>query len=493
MDSYILGVDIGTGSIKAVAITQEGKVISALQIFYETSHPKPGFSEQDPAFIFSCFIQIINQSIEKIGFAPVCISLSSAMHSLVVTDEKGNALSNLILWSDSRSAAIAEEIKSSKDAKKIYERTGTPIYSMSPLCKIIWMRENKPELFVQADKFISIKEYIWYQLFREFQIDHSLASGTGLFDIKKRTWYKKSLELAGINKDQLSKPLPASYIRSGLSGAISSRLNIDPGIPFCIGGGDGCLANLGSHALKKGIAAITIGTSGAVRISSPKPIRNFSIMNFNYILDENYYISGGPVNNGGSILQWVREKFLDGENISHDQLFAMADSVSAGSDGLIFLPYLHGERAPVWSDKISGLYFGIRSVHSKAHFVRSALEGVCFALKNILNILENESGEINEIHLSGGFIQSSVWVQMLANITEKKLCLIQNEDASAIGAAYMGMKAMGMIDNYNSLKQENKKEIIPEKDVASVYETNAKIFIKLYPALKTVMQDQTEI
>ncbi|MGZ5191861.1 MAG: FGGY family carbohydrate kinase, partial [Flavisolibacter sp.] len=271
MSSYILGIDIGTGSIKAVAISAEGKVISTLQNFYETSQPQPGYSEQDPEFIFSCFLQIINQSIQKIGTAPVCISLSSAMHSLLLTDEKGKALSRLILWSDSRSAGKAERLKTSKDAKKIYEKTGTPIYSMSPLCKIIWMREEMPELFRKADKFISIKEYIWYRLFNEFQIDHSLASGTGLFDIIKLTWYKKSLQCAGISKNQLSEPVSTSYLRSGLTDSIKPLLQLDANITFCIGAGDGCLANLGSHALKKGVAAITIGTSGAVRISSTNP------------------------------------------------------------------------------------------------------------------------------------------------------------------------------------------------------------------------------
>src|SRR5687767_4211898 len=150
MDSYILGIDIGTGSVKAVAVNPKGKVISSLQSFYETIQPHPGYSEQDPEIIFSHFIQIINQSVDKIGTAPSGISLSSAMHSLILTDKKGNALSNLILWSDSRSADIAEKLKKSKDAKKIYERTGTPVYSMSPLCKIIWMREHMPELFEKA-------------------------------------------------------------------------------------------------------------------------------------------------------------------------------------------------------------------------------------------------------------------------------------------------------------------------------------------------------
>ena len=488
MDSYILGIDIGTGSIKAVAIDPQGNVISALQSFYETIQPQPGYSEQDPEIIFSHFIQIINQSVNKIGTAPSGISLSSAMHSLVLTDKKGKALSNLILWSDSRSSDIAERIKKSKDAKKIYERTGTPVYSMSPLCKIIWMREHMPELFEKADKFISIKEYVWYQLFNEFQIDQSLASGTGLFDIKKRSWYKKSLELAGISKDQLSEPVPTSYIRSGLTETILARLRVDSSIPFCIGASDGCLANLGSHALRKGTAAITIGTSGAVRICSDKPIRNFSIMNFNYILDEKHFISGGPVNNGGNILQWIKEKFLEGEIADHEKIFTMAKTVPPGSDGLVFLPYLNGERAPVWTDKTCGVYFGISSIHKKSHFIRAALEGVCFALKNILTVLEKDSGEVDHINLSGGFIQSAFWVQILADITGKKLSLVQNEDASATGAAYMGMKAMGIIDNYKTLPEENKKEILPDNNLSSVYKRGDEVFTKLYPALKDLMQ-----
>ncbi|MFL5808483.1 MAG: FGGY family carbohydrate kinase, partial [Flavisolibacter sp.] len=194
MQSYVLGIDIGTGSIKTVAVDETANVFPGLQRYYETINSEPGYSEQDPAVIVNAFLNIIKDTVQKIGHAPLLVSLSSAMHSVVPVDENGTALSGLMLWSDTRSASIAIEIKKLTEAEQVYRDTGTPIHSMSPLCKIAWLRKNQSSLFERTHKFISIKEYIWYQLFHEFKIDHSLASGTGLFNIHQLKWNPLSLK-----------------------------------------------------------------------------------------------------------------------------------------------------------------------------------------------------------------------------------------------------------------------------------------------------------
>ena len=493
MRSYVLGIDIGTGSIKAVAADESGNIFSGLQRYYNTITERPGYSEQDPSTIMDAFISILKDAVQQIGKPPLAVSLSSAMHSVVPVDKNGSALSNLMLWSDSRSGAIAIEIKKLKEAEQIYRETGTPIHSMSPLAKITWLRKHESKLFERAHKFISIKEYIWYQLFQEFKVDHSLASGTGLFNIQRLKWNIASLKIAGITTEQLSEPVPTNYIKAGLNESIASQVNVSADTRFCIGGSDGCLANLGSHSINPGIAAITIGTSGAVRIARTKPLLDYSFMNFNYILDDKLFICGGPVNNGGNVLEWILKKFLPSSfSFELAGVFDMVEAVPPGSDGLVFLPYLHGERAPVWDDQACGVFFGIKSNHGNAHFIRAALEGVCFGLKNILYLLEEATEPISRVNVSGGFVQSSAWVQMLADITGKRLCLQQNEDASAIGAAYLGLKAIGMIGDYPFAETERKNEVHPRSEFANAYEKNFQVFKKLYPALRDVMELQWE-
>jgi gluconokinase len=490
MQSYLLGTDIGTGSIKTVAVDFSGKALCSSQYFYSTQNPKPGYSEQNAQEILQAFIQSIKDVVLKMKGNPSCISLSSVMHSVVAVDENGKALTDLIIWSDARSSAIADEIKDSPQGKIIYEATGTPIHSMSPLCKIIWLKENVPGVFEKTHKFISIKEYIWYQLFQEFEIDHSLASATGLFDIMKLNWHDESLSLAGITKERLSKPVATSYIRKDAKEEIVSSLNITASTPFCIGASDGCLANLGSSSLQSHIAAITIGTSGAVRVTRKEPLIDYTTMSFNYLLDEHTFICGGPINNGGSVVQWLLKNFLSHATTNEENyknLFDEIEKIPEGCEGLIFLPYLYGERAPVWDEQSCGVYFGVKPYHRQSHFLRAALEGICFALKDVLVALEKDAESIRQINASGGFVQSPVWVQMLADITGKNILLQQTEDASAIGAAWLALKALNIISDYSSLETQAGNIIQPQKKLQNAYQKNYTVFKMLYPNLKTTM------
>jgi gluconokinase len=213
MRKYFVGIDLGTGSTKAVAVDTEGNTLSTAQYHYITSNPQPGYSEQNPHLIWQAFVLCINDITSKLGSEPIAISFSAAMHSIMPVDKDGAALSDAILWADSRSGDIAESIRVSTQGEDIYRHTGTAIYAMSPLCKLIWLRENSPGLFNKAYKFISIKEYIWYKLFGVFEVDYSIASATGLFDILALSWYDKSLALAGINSEKLSKPVDTETYR----------------------------------------------------------------------------------------------------------------------------------------------------------------------------------------------------------------------------------------------------------------------------------------
>ena len=490
---YVLGIDIGTGSCKGLAVNLQGEKLGTSNSYYGIATKMVGYEEQDPEEIWKAFIKCFTEILSITGHLPIAVSFSSAMHGLMLIDKENKPFTPLIIWADKRSEDIATTLRKKDIAKKIYKETGTPIYSMTPLCKIMWFKKNDPKLFNKAALFVSIKEFIWFRLFNAWQVDMSIASATGLFNIHTLKWNKTSLELCGILPSQLSEIVPTIFTRTDLENPAKDILNIKNEITFCIGANDGCLANLGSFALKKGEAALTIGTSGAVRVTGPKPIADFKSMLFNYILEESTYITGGPINNGGIVVKWLFKIFLDNNNPDPDDytmLFDKISTVSPGSDGLIFLPYLLGERAPVWDARASALYFGIHSSHTQNHFLRAAVEGICFAIKSILQPLEKKMGTISQLNISGGFINSPVWMQMMADITGKKLCLIEKEDASSLGAAMLVMKQLKLIRNYKDLKPETQFTIKPDKKHNALYNANFMIYEQLYDALKGNMYQE---
>ena len=282
MDPYVIGIDLGTGSAKALAVNQSGVVIDTTQVAYPTLCPQPGYQEQVPELIWQAFIKCISAITRTRQQPPAAVCLSSAMHSLIPLGNDGTPLMNMIIWADNRSAAIATGIHQSSAAEMLYEQTGTPIHAMTPLCKIKWLRENEADLFGKTAKFISIKEYVWLKLFGEYEVDYSIASATGLLDIENLAWNANALDIASINAQQLSVPVNADHTRTCRDASLCELLGVLPQTPFMIGASDGCLANIGSFATAPGVMALTIGTSGAVRVMSPAPMQNFGDMTFNY-------------------------------------------------------------------------------------------------------------------------------------------------------------------------------------------------------------------
>nr|WP_067061743.1 gluconokinase [Mucilaginibacter sp. L294] len=487
MQNYFVGIDLGTGSTKAVAVDVAGKTIATAQSYYPTNTPRPGYSEQNPDLIWRAFLNCISKIITNLKQAPTAISFSSAMHSIMPVDEKGNALADAMLWSDSRSADIALKIRNAADGEDIYRHTGTAIYAMSPLCKITWLREHDNELFKKAHKFISVKEYVWFKLFGAFEVDYSIASAMGMFDILDLKWYDKACVLAGVDGARLSTPVNTVYKRYLASADILPGIGTDTA--FIIGASDGCCANLGGNAVQEGVGALTIGTSGAVRVGSKAPVYNYQAMTFNYLLKAGTFICGGAVNNGGAAVNWLLKSFLKLDTVTDEtykQLFKAIDTVNPGSDGLVFLPYLYAERAPIWDAKSSGAFININFKHQQQHFLRAALEGICFALNDVLNAVERPEQPIEEIVVSGGFISSATWVQVLADITGKKLVLLQSGDASAIGAIYLAMEALG-VDIKEMLGNEDAGRVVvsPNNEAHAVYSKIFPVYKKLYSDIRS--------
>lgn len=486
---YLIGLDIGTGSVKAVALNLQYKPVTSSQSFYPTDTIKPGYSEQNPGLIWEAFVFCINDLKATLKAEPIAIGLSSAMHSLILVDETGDLLAPMMTWADNRSSEAAKQLKASETGIEVYKSTGTPIHPMSPLCKLIWLQKNEAALCAKTKRFISIKEYIWFKLFGEYKVDYSIASCTGLFNIHELVWGVQALAIAGIETRQLGQPVQTDYTNKNLLPGALKLLN---GLKttFVIGASDGCLANLGSEATENGIAAVTIGTSGALRLASSKPVFNPSAMTFSYILDAQTYICGGPVNNGGIALQWLLKNIFKQEDLKpedYQTLFKSVEDTNAGSNGLIFLPYLTGERAPIWDSETCGTFFGLNLQHEQKHLARAVLEGICYSLNDVLKAVEENSVSIKQIQVSGGFVHSRVWMQLLADITGKKLVLVLEEDASAVGAAYLAAKAIGLSENYPVSENANAEVILPNPENHKLYQKSFLLFKQLYANLSTTM------
>lgn len=486
----LIAIDIGTTNCKVVIINGQSKVLKAFQSPTKPIQPLPGWNEQDAEEIFNSVLKLLQQAIAFCKQDNIaCISFSAAMHSLLAVDENGKPLMNMLTWADLRSARYARELKQKPVAKNLYRTTGVPIHAMSPLCKLLWLQQEAKSIFAKAHKFISIKEYVFFRLFGKYMVDHSIAAATGLFDEKKLSWYKPALEIAGINPQQLSVICPAEHFETELLPAVQKKLKLKKPLPFVLGGSDGAMANLGSGLVNTTNAAITIGTSGAVRITSNKYLIDQKQRLFCYYITDCYYITGGAINNGGIALQWLvenifKDDFKDEKKLN--QLLTAALKIKPGAEGLIFLPYILGERAPVWDETAKACFVGLTATHTNMHITKAVLEGICFAVAEVLQALEETSGPVKNIYLSGGIIKSQQWVQLLADVLGKQVLVNDAADASALGAAFVGMKAIGQVKKISQAKMflGNERIFKPNRANHLAYTKYLKIYNSLYKKLK---------
>lgn len=481
---YIIAVDIGTTSAKIIAYDITGKILEKLNANYKILSPKDGFYEQNPEEIFDSFILNLKELIAKYGKENLAaVSFSSAMHSIIAIDKKGKVLTNSILWSDSRSKSYVKEFKDTKEAHEIFLKTGTPVHPMSPLFKIMWIKNNLNEVFNKTYKFISIKEYIFFKLFNEYYIDYSIASATGIFNIYEKNWNKNSLEYLGIDERYFSKPVDVTYKVFGMKSEYLEYLNMESTTPFIIGASDGCLANLGVNDMEDGTAVMTLGTSGAIRVSSRNAAVDSKERIFTYILDNDYYILGGAVNNVGIIIEWLKEKF--DKDLTYEDLFEDFFKTEDEESNLVFLPYLLGERAPIWNAHTRGVFFGINLAHEKRHFIRAVLEGIIYSLYDVFNTLE-EIKDIKKIYVNGGLSKSRIFIQTIADIFGRNILVAENYESSCFGAFIIGLKAIGEIE---SIEEYKTTEFIiesfkPNEKNNLRYKKNFLIYKKLYENLK---------
>jgi gluconokinase len=424
----MLGVDIGTTSTKAVAFDPDGTALAEAEAGYPLLEPEPGHAVQDPDSVLAAVEAAVHELRGALGAPIAGISVSGAMHGLLALDDRDRPITPLITWADTRATEQAARLRA--EHPELQARTGTPLHPMSPLAKLLWFAERDPDAFGAARRWIGLKDLLLHRWTGEWATDHGTASGTGLLDLARLDWHPQALTTAGIRADQLCAAVPATHMAE----------HRDLRVPVVAGGADGPLANLGLGAVAPGLAACSIGTSGALRVTVPEPAVDPRL--FCYALTPGRWIVGGATSSGGVVLDWAARALAP--DLDRAALLELAAAAPPGCDGLLMIPSLLGERAPSWDATARGAYVGLTRAHGREHLLRAALEGVCLQLALVLDAMRDARHEVAELRATGGFARSALWRQMLADVLGMEIGFAQGRQASALGAALIGFEALGI-------------------------------------------------
>ena len=490
-----IGVDVGTTGVRAMAYTAQGKSVAVRDAFYPLEIPQYDRAEQNPQQIYDAAEEVIAGVVKDLQYKLVTISgiaLSSVMHSFIPQDEHFDLLGNMITWADSRSSNIVHRMEQDEACKQFYFRTGCPLHASYPLAKIIWVKENQPEIFARMAHIGSIKDYMFRLMTGEWVTDKSVASSSGLFNAFTETWDSEILDYVGIQEKQLPKVVSTTYSGKLVAG-VAERLGLPVNTPVVIGATDGVLVNVGIGAVSKGQLSATIGTSGAIRMLTEKPQMDSKGRTWCYNLTDTMWVAGGAINNGGMILRWMRDRILhyhgsQMEQLSvdpYDLMTMKARHVPAGSGGLLLMPYFTGERAPYWNSDLRGAFVGLSLNHSRSYMIRATMEGICYSLRFVLDALR-EFEEVKDIRISGSFTKSELWVQIMSDIFGEHITLPNNSEGASFGAAVLGFISDGTLSDIKDTAELVQPECIyhPKKQHQAVYEELFSIYESLYIHMK---------
>ncbi|QGF40635.1 gluconate kinase [Limosilactobacillus gastricus] len=500
---YYIGVDIGTTSTKAVLYDQNANVINKFQQGYRLYRNQDGMAEQDPEEIVQAVLQMIHDAAgltHEDGNQLTSVSFSCANQSLILLDQDHQPISRVMTWADTRARRQAEALKQSSKAKIIYEKTGTPIHPMSPLIKLMWLQETKPDLIKQAAFYADIKSYLFWRLFGQFRIDISIASCTGLMNLTTQNWDSDILEMLEVSVDQLPEIVDSIDQAVGLSPAMADLMGVDAEVPFVYGAFDGALSNLGVGAIQQDTVAITIGTSAAVRVICDHPVIDPHQRLFCYSVNRHLWVIGGPINNGGDVFQWAVEELVEDQiQAKYDVANQLIDQGPAGAHGLLFHPFLGGERAPIWEANARGSFVGLNPLHTRADMLRAVMEGICFNIATVFDAVQAMVGKPKRITATGGFANSKVWRQMLADVLDCPVNVPKSFESGCLGAVVMAMQSLGELSNLADVTSMvgEVEAYLPDEAVADLYQRYLLVFkqvekqlLPTYAALVELQEDQ---
>lgn len=489
---YLLGIDVSTTAVKALLVDADGWVIASASVEQGFETPKPLWVEQNPHIWWHNTIRCVRHVLENSGVLSnevAAIGLTGQMHGLVLLDEKGNVLRPAILWNDQRTVKECEQITELVGEQNLLNITGNKALTGFTAPKILWVRNHEPNVYQKIAHILLPKDYVRYCLTNRFAVDKADGAGMLLFDLKQRDWSDEMLNTLQIPKIWLPKTFEGTEVTGAITKQAAEATGLRIGTPVVGGGGDQAAQAVGVGAVEPGIVALTLGTSGVVFASTSAAIvePEGRLHAFCHAFPQTWHLMGVMLSAAGS-LKWYRDNFTPG--VSYEKLLAPVQHIEPGSGGLLFLPYLTGERTPYPDPMARAAFIGMTVRHTQAHLTRAVLEGVAFGLRDSMELMQRAGlAVIREVRVSGGGSRSALWRQILANVMNTEMITVNMVEGAAYGAALLAGVGVGLWDSvqYCSKKIIHPIErIIPQPEVVDVYSQLYEEYQALYPILKSM-------
>lgn len=497
---YLIGIDIGTSGTKSALYDTDGRCVSSCTVEYPLYQPQNGWAEQNPADWWNAVVEGLTKIAHTDGVSVSDIrgiGLSGQMHGLVMLDKDGNVLRNSIIWCDQRTGAECEEIEAKMGGRqRLIEITANPALTGFTASKIMWVKKHEPEIYEKCAHILLPKDYIRYMLTGEFATEVSDASGMQLLDVPGRKWSDEVLEKLEIDKRLLGKVYESAEVTGLLKNDVADTVGLPGGIPVAGGAGDNAAAAVGTGTVSDGNAFVTIGTSGVVYAHSSKVIidKLGRVHTFCSAVPGEWHVMG-VTQGAGLSLKWFVENFCMEESLRavKDKVdrYVVTDSEAAqapiGSNGLIYLPYLMGERTPHLDPNCRGVFFGLSAMHQRRDMIRAVMEGVTYSLADCVSVIDEMGVEINGLYACGGGGKSALWRQMMADTFNRPIHQLETKEGPALGVAILAGVASGVYSSVgeacgNLIKVKRTAE--PDASSSKKYAEYYGLYRSLYPALK---------
>lgn len=500
---YLLGLDIGTSGTKTALFDENGQTIATSTYGYDLFQPQIGWAEQDPEDWWNACVNGIKDVINKSGVQSTDIKgigLSGQMHGLVLVDRDHKVIRNSIIWCDQRTEKECEEITKIIGKERLIQITGNPVLTGFTLSKLLWIRNNEPKNYEKIYKILLPKDYIRFKLTNVFATEVSDASGMQMLDINKREWSYELLKDLNIDKSILADVFESVVVSGRVTEKAAKLTNLSVDTPVVGGAGDQAAGAIGSGIVKEGVISTVMGTSGVVFASTDEP--KFDglgrVHTLCHAVPGKWHVMG-VTQGAGLSLNWFKRTFCQkeieeseelGKDI-YDLLTEKAAKSEPGANGVVYLPYLMGERTPHLDPNVKGGFFGVSLINNHDDFVRSILEGVSFSLKNCLDIIEDMNVKIEDIRVSGGGAESKVWRQILCDIFQYPLTTVKASEGPALGVAILAGVGAGVYDSVESacekiLGENTSEKVSPNNDLRDVYLKTYETYNSLYPRIKDI-------
>jgi xylulokinase len=489
---YVLGIDVGTGGTRAVLVDKAGAIAaSATSEHVPFASPHTGWAEQDPHDWWRAAGTAIQQVLASVANPNVvCVGLAGQMHGAVLLDENDQVLRPALIWCDQRTQAQCDWLDAKIGERKIIELTCNPALTNFTLTKLLWVRDNEPEIWKRFRRVLLPKDYVRFRLTGEHAMDVADASGTLMLDVANRRWSQEMMSAAGLPMSCLPKLFESPEICARISEAGAAHSGLKAGTPVVAGAGDQAGGAVGMGIVRAGAVSATIGTSGVVFAATDTPAMDAKgrVHTFCHAVPGRWHVMG-VTQAAGLSFRWLRDLLRNSAELSYDDLTREAATVPAGSDGVLWAPYLMGERTPHLDPNARATLTGLAASHTRGHVVRAVLEGVAFSLKDSFSLFAEMKVPVNKVRLGGGGARSDLWRQIQADVYEHEVEILTAEEGAAYGGALLagvGAKFWGSVEEACDAVVSVQTRVRPDAKAAAVINQQYESYRKLYPALKPI-------